>query len=452
MQRIAVQQLSDDAKFNRLHWRVSIWCFAILACDGYDLAVAGTALPSIMKSMGVEASTAGFMASSALFGMLFGAIALGTLADAIGRCRTIAIATVIFSLFTAAAGFAKDPITFSILRFIAGIGIGGAIPNIVAHMTEYSPKSMRSSLVAIVGCGTAFGGILAALLGKQLIETYGWQMVFIAAIFPIVLAPFIVKSLPESMAFLIKKNDNIRLRGIISEMRPDFKFGETATFHLPTESKAKLSLRELFDDGRGLNSVLLWVAFFASLFLLYALSSWLVKLMAMAGYSLGSALTLFFIYNAGAILGTIIGGLLADRFGIKWVALGFFVMGSFSITLLGYGAEPLYLIVGLAGASTLGAQTLLYAYAGQFYPMSIRSTGVGCAAGLGRFGAIIAPISIGFLVSMKLPLAQNFMVIGAVSAIGAIVVLLFRQLPSSSTDFGHQPAPAVVNQESSERA
>ncbi|CAG2160951.1 MFS transporter [Cupriavidus numazuensis] len=443
MHKIDVQKITDDAAFNSLHWRVSFWCFLILICDGYDLAVAGTALPSIMKSMNVNATTAGFMASSALFGMMFGAVILGTLADALGRRRAIAIATILFSVFTAGAGLTSDPISFSVMRFFAGVGIGGAIPNVVAHMTEYAPKKMRSGLVAIVGCGYAFGGMAAALVGKQFIETHGWESAFIAAGIPILLVPFILFRLPDSLSFLIKRNKDSQLRSILTEMRPDVLIDAKATFLLPPKDKAELSLGRLFEDGRGLSSVMLWGAFFASLFLMYAMSSWLVNLMALAGYNLGSALTFLLIYNAGAIAGNVVGGWFADKFGIKWVTFAFFVMAAMSTTLLGYGVEPM-LLVAVAGASILGVQSLLYAYAAQFYPMSIRSTGVGFAAGVGRIGAIAAPIIIGTLVSMKLPLNQNFLMIGVVAALGAAAVSLVRQVRFSAPSPDDTASPDVV--------
>lgn len=148
MRHIDVHHLADEARFNGYHGRILIWCALIIIFDGYDLAVAGIALPSIMKSMGVDATSAGFMVSAALFGMMFGAIVMGMVADSIGRRKAIAIAicVLMFSLFTAAAGFTHEPISFSITRFLAGVGIGGVMPIVVAQMTEYSPRcSARGS-------------------------------------------------------------------------------------------------------------------------------------------------------------------------------------------------------------------------------------------------------------------------------------------------------------------
>jgi AAHS family benzoate transporter-like MFS transporter len=438
MHRIDVHKLADEAKFNSFHWSVLIWCFVILVLDGYDLAVAGTALPSIMKAMNVEAATAGFMASSALFGMMFGAIALGALADKIGRRWAIAICVFLFSVFTAAAGFTSDPFAFSVMRFLAGLGIGGAIPNAAAQMTEYSPKKVRSVMVTLMCCGYAAGSILAALLGKQLIETHGWQSVFIAAGVAVVLIPFILKYMPESLPFLIKQHDDTRLREVVRKIRPDMRLEPHEEFVVPAEDKAEgPTVGRLFLDGRGFSSVMLWVAFMACLFMLYALSSWLVKLMCMAGYSLGFALNFLLDYTARTVIGAVGGGWLADKLNIKWVTSAFFAVAAVSLTLLGYGAQPLFLIVAVVGASTLGTQILLYAYAGQFYPASIRSTGLGFASGVGRIGAIAAPIVIGLLVSMKLPLVQNFLAIAMAAVIGGVAVALIQHNKSPAPSHSH---------------
>src|SRR5690606_27513948 len=133
------------------------------------------------------AQDAGFMVSSALFGMMFGAIFLGTLADRIGRRWAIVICLFLFSVFTAAAGMASDPYTFGVLRFLAGLGIGGVMPNVVAQMTEYSPRKIRATMVTLMFSGYAVGGMLAAVLGKGLIEQHGWQSVFLAAGVPVLL-------------------------------------------------------------------------------------------------------------------------------------------------------------------------------------------------------------------------------------------------------------------------
>lgn len=435
MHQIDVHKMVDEAKFNRFHAFVLAWCLLIIIIDGYDIAVAGAALPSIMKDMNVDASTAGYMASSALFGMMFGAIFLGTLSDKIGRRWTISICVFLFSVFTAAAGFANDPVTFSVLRFIAGLGIGGVMPNIVAQMTEYAPRKIRSVMTTVMFSGYAIGGILAAVLGKQFIGEYGWQIVFFAAGVPVLLIPFIFKSMPESLPYLVAHNDDSHLRKVISRIQPGFKMEAHEEFLLPAEDKSQgTPIGKLFSDGRSVSTVMFWIAFFTGLFMIYALSSWLTKLMAMSGYSLGSALSFVIALNLGAIVGAVCGGWLADKFHIKWVLVTMYALGGIFLYMMTIktSTEMLYLIIGAVGACSTGAQIVAYAYCGQFYPMAIRSTGIGFAAGIGRLGAILAPVLIGQIVSMKLPLEQNFLVIGAAGVVGAFALAFINHDRSAS--------------------
>ncbi len=435
MRQIDVHKLADEARFNRFHGLVLFWCALIIIFDGYDLAVVGIALPSIMKDLGVDPTRAGFMVSSALFGMVFGAIFLGTLADRIGRRKAMAICIALFSIFTAAAGLTRDPVAFSVVRFLAGLGIGGVMPNVVAHMTEYAPKKIRATLVTLMFSGYAVGGIVAAILGKGLIETYGWPSVFFAAGLPVLLIPFILKSMPESMPYLLAKGRHDELKVIAARLEPSYRPAASDRLTVPAEDKAgSAPIKQLFKDGRGFSTVMLWLAFFMCLFMVYALSSWLTKLMAGAGYSLGSALTFVLVLNIGAVIGAVGGGWLADKFHIKFVLAAMYALAAVSITLLGQPmpTAALFFVVGLAGASTIGTQIVANAYTGQFYPMAVRSTGLGLALGIGRTGAILAPIVIGILVGMKLPLQQNFIAISIPAVLGMIAVLLIDHRRSAS--------------------
>ncbi|MCO4865455.1 MFS transporter [Cupriavidus sp. WGlv3] len=444
MRQIDIHQLADEASFNRFHLRVLLWCALIIIFDGYDLAVVGIALPSIMKDLGVAPAHAGFMVSSALFGMVFGAIFLGTIADKIGRRRAIAICVVLFSVFTAAAGLARDPLTFSVVRFLAGLGIGGVMPNVVAEMTEYAPKKMRATLVTTMFSGYAVGGIVAAVLGKSLIETWGWQSVFFAAGAPVLLVPLILGALPESMPFLLARGRHDVLQQIAAKLEPAYRAHPADRFAVPAQDKADSApVRHLFSDGRAFSTLMFWVAFFMCLFMVYALSSWLTRLMAEAGYSLGSALTFVLVLNCGAMIGAVGGGWLADRFHIKYVLAAMYGIAAISITLLSVKMPTgaLFLVVGLAGASTIGTQIVANAYTGQFYPMAIRSTGLGWALGIGRSGAILAPIVIGVLVGMELPLQQNFMAIAMPAVVGMVAVLLIDHRRSASAHRDIESAP-----------
>jgi AAHS family benzoate transporter-like MFS transporter len=202
-----------------------------------------------------------------------------------------------------------------------------------------------------------------------------------------------------------------------------------------SEDKAlNAPIRHLFAEGRGLSTIMFWIANFMCLFMAYALSSWLTKLMASAGYSLGSALTFMLVLNVGAMIGAVGGGWLADKFHIKTVLVFMYLLAAVSISLLGYKMPPglQFVLVGLAGASTIGTQIVNFAYAGQFYPMAVRSTGIGWALGVGRAGGILAPILIGVLVGIGLPLKQNFMTIALPALAAAVAVGLINHRRSAS--------------------
>ena len=434
MNQLDVHAVVGASRFNRFHGTVLFWCVLILIIDGYDLAVVGAALPAIMKDMGITATSAGIMAGAALFGTMLGAIFLGTLADRVGRPRMIACCIALFSLFTAAAGFTKDPVSFSVTRFIAGLGIGGVLPIVTAQMGEFSPTALRTRLVTLVFAGYSVGGILVAVMGKQLIEAYGWQWVFFIAGLPVVLIPFVLKTMPESLAFLVKKGRDEELRAIVQRVAPEQPLHPQQQFLKADAAKAQAPVKMLFQDGRGFSTVMVWAAFMTGLFMVYALNSWLTKLMAMAGYSLGSALNFVIVFNVGAIVGAVGGGWLSDKVNIKHVLVTFYAVGAAALMVLAYtkSTEMLFVVVFVVGASTLGTQLLAYAYAGDFYPPSIRSTGVGFASGIGRIGAIVAPVLIGWLVQLNLPLEQNFMAIALAGVVGAVAVLLINQSRAAS--------------------
>ncbi|MFZ0155184.1 MFS transporter, partial [Pseudomonas sp.] len=429
--------LAGDSTFNRFHGRILFWCVLILIIDGYDLAVVGAALPAIMQDMNVDPTRAGIMAGSALLGTMLGAIFLGTLADRIGRPRMIAICVALFSIFTAVAGLTNDPVSFSIARFIAGLGIGGVLPVCTAQMGEYSPLKLRTRLITLVFAGYSVGGILVALTAKQLIESYGWQWVFYVAGLPVLLIPFILKSMPQSIGYLLRNDRQDELREIVRKIEPGRTVDDTVvvTGNVAVQNTQETPVRDLFKQGRGFSTVMIWTAFMTGLFMVYSLNSWLTKLMAMAGFSLGSALNFVIVFNLGSIAGAMFGGWLSDKLNIKHVLVCFYITGAIALTLLGYTRDTtaLFAVVFLVGASTLGTQLLAYAYAGDFYPSEIRSTGVGFASGVGRIGAIVAPVLIGWLVSMNLALQQNFMAISLAGLIGALAVTLINQSRAQST-------------------
>ena len=428
MRSVDVNQVVDDAKFTPFHMNVLFWCMLVIIFDGYDLVIYGVAMKGLVVQWGLSAKEAGFLGSVALFGMMIGAMALGSLADRYGRKKMIALCLVLFSVFTFLCGFAQNPTQFAIMRFIAGVGIGGAMPNLVAMMAEYSPKRMRSTMVSLMFSGYAIGGMLSAGLGIMIVPSMGWEWMFYLGIIPLFLLPLIWKFLPESLGFLMRQGKESEVREILPKVAPELNI--TAEDQLVREEvvvkKSVVPVGQLFAEHRGVSTLAFWVSFFCCLLMTYALSTWLPKFMEQAGYELKAGLSFLFAMNIGAMIGAIGGGWLADKFNIKAVLVAFLLLGSAAFVCLGYKAPVpvLYVLVTIAGATTIGTQIVLYSYVAIFYPLKIRSTGIGWASGVGRIGAIVGPILGGWLVAMQLPHSTNFMVF-AIPAVIATVAVLF---------------------------
>ncbi len=427
MRTINVTALLDGVRFNAFHARVLLWCALIIIFDGYDLVIYGVVLPSLMTEWGLSAMQAGALGSCALVGMMIGALFFGSLSDRIGRRKTIAFCVILFSGVTALNGLAQSPEMFGLCRFIAGLGIGGVMPNVVALMNEYSPRQSRSTLVAIMFSGYSLGGMLSAGLGMWLIPLWGWQAVFYVAAIPLLALPLLVRQLPESMNYLLRSGQTERAQAILEQAVPDYRPAAGDALEQASGRHANVSIGELFREGRTLNTLMLWLAFFCCLLMVYALSSWLPKLMSGAGYGLNSSLTFLLVLNVGAIIGAIGGGWLGDRVGLGKVLLGFFTCGALALALLSFKAPlaVLYLLVAIAGACTIGTQILANACTVQYYPAQIRSTGLGWAMGIGRTGAIIGPLLGGALHASGLPLQVSFLVFALPGVVGALAVLVF---------------------------
>ncbi|WP_060492754.1 aromatic acid/H+ symport family MFS transporter [Pseudomonas sp. NBRC 111140] len=427
MRNINAAALLERARFNAFHARLLFWCALIIIFDGYDLVIYGVVLPSLMAEWGLSAVQAGALGSCALVGMMAGALFFGSLSDRIGRRKTIMTCVLLFSGVTALNGLATSPETFALCRFVAGLGIGGVMPNVVALMNEYAPGKMRSTLVAIMFSGYSLGGILSAGLGMLFIPQWGWQAVFYVAVIPLLLLPLLIHQLPESMDFLLRSGQAERAKVLLAQATSDYLPEHDDQLSLVATRAGKVSIREIFSEGRVVNTLTLWAAFFCCLLMVYALSSWLPKLMSSAGYGLNSSLAFLLVLNSGAIVGAIAGGWLGDRVGIANVLLCFFACGALSLSLLALKVPVavLYLLIAVAGASTIGTQILANACAVQYYPPHIRSTGLGWAMGIGRLGAIVGPVLGGVLHSANLPYQSSFLAFAIPGAIGAVAILLF---------------------------
>ncbi|MFC3630983.1 MFS transporter [Paracoccus angustae] len=426
MRTIDVNEAIDQSPFGRFQWMVVGLCGALLVVDGYDVFVAGTVLPTLIAEWGLTKPQAGALQAWALFGMMFGALILGPLADRIGRKKGVAISFLLFTTATVMTGFANSPEQFKIFRFIAGLGCGGLMPNAVALMNEYAPKRLRGTMVALMFSGYSVGGMVAAGLGIGLIPSFGWQPMFFIAAIPLLMLPLILWKLPESLGFLIRQGKQDEARRIFAKVSGTALAAEDRLVFSETKS-ASASVAELFRHGRALRTLMLWLSFFCCLLLVYLLSSWLPKVLQEAGYAERASLLSLFSLNFGGMAGAIMGGRLGDRFGLPKVVVGYFAAAALSIALVGANPAPalLFALVFVAGATTIGTQILLYASVAQLYNLSVRGAGLGWASGVGRIGAIVGPTLGGVLLARELPLGQNFLIFAIPAAVSALAMLVF---------------------------
>ncbi len=417
MQSINANEVMDHAPLKAIHWRVILLSALIIIFDGYDLVIYGVALPKLMVEWQIDSITAGFLGSIALFGMMFGAIIFGSLSDKLeaygfSRKKLIILCVCLFSSFTLLCGYASNPQSFGIFRFIAGLGLGGVMPNVIALMTEYAPKKLRATLVSLMFSGYAVGGMCSALLGMWLVPQYGWKIMFILGGLPLLLLPMIWLLLPESIDYLVRRKKTEQAIHILKQIDSNITYTTqtSISLHQANQTSSKTPVKDLFTENRGPITLLFWGSVFMALVLVYALGNWLPKLMVEAGYDLSTSLFFLFALNIGGMLGAIGGGYFADRFNLAKVLCTLFMSGAIALFLLSYSLPTfvLYICIAIAGAASIGGQILLLAYMSQFYSSNIRATGLGMALGIGRLGAILGPILCGWLLSLSLPIKYNF--------------------------------------------
>ncbi|MEH7097931.1 MFS transporter [Neobacillus vireti] len=429
------QQLIDQAKFNKYHLMILLWCSFLMIFDGFDLTVYGAVVPVLMKNWNISPIEAGVLGSYALFGMMFGAMIFGTIADKLGRKKVILICVCIFSVFMILTALTTSPGAFGLCRFITGLGLGGVMPNVIALISEYSPKALRSRMVSIMMAGYSIGGMIAATLSIVLVPNFGWQSVFFFAGLPLLFIPFMIRYLPDTIGSHLARNKITKTKEILGKLNPLYSPDDREQLTINSSTKSSFPVFTLFKESRGISTILFWIAFFMSLLMVYGLNTWLPKLMTTAGFPLGSSLSFLLALNIGATIGAFVMGWLADTWGAKRILILFYSLAALTIMCLGYSHNMflLYLLVALAGAATIGTQNIANSYVSQYYPISMRSTGLGWALGIGRIGAIVGPTVGGILLSSGTSIQFNFIAFAIPGAIAAFVIYLTNNKLSTLT-------------------
>lgn len=425
-----VSKWLEESRFNRFHWALFFLGFCSFALDGYCLLIYGAAVPLLLDAFKIDPAQAGIIGSYALIGMGIGALIFGSVADRIGRKKTIMACITIFSIGMVLSGTASDPVAFSIFRTITGFGVGGCMPSMITLATEYAPLRSRSTMVSMMLSGIQVGGILAALAGLWLFTPFGWRSVFIVGVLPVLLLVLYFKYLPESPVDLIKRGHLDKLRTLLRRAQPHIPLADNTILQTSLNNRAtKAPISAILREGRGFSTVMIWLVYFLNLYTIYGFTIWLPRLVMNQGYSLASGLTGLLTLSVVSIIGSYIAGIIADRLlGSRRTLFLFYVLAFVSIVATGYASQfwTLMVCVSLAGAGFNGAQNCLNGYVAPYYPPEMRSTAMGFCYGIGRLGAILGPAITGFLMSLHLSYHATLLALALPGLIPAIAIFAVR--------------------------
>ena len=360
-------QVADAGAGRRVGWTLAL-CFAAVMCEGFDIQGMGLAAPRLGPALGIARDQLGPLFSASIVGLLIGAVVFGRIADSWGRKRTLMLCLVVFGVFSVASALVARFEALLAVRLATGIGLGGALPNLLALAAEAVSPRRRAHLVTRVTCGLPFGGAVAGLVAA----TSDWREIFyVGGLAPLVLAPLIAFALPESRAFLEARDTSAA-----SPERQDFPW-------------------ILFGGGRARPTLLLWTASFASLLSLYVLLNWLPTLLGDKGLAKPAASLVSLLFNLGAGAGILILADLLERARRRWTIALWYVglFGSIvALALVGPGFLSSAAAGFTVGFFVSSVPLPLYGLAPGYYDVLIRGAGVGASVAVGRLGAVFGPL------------------------------------------------------------
>ncbi|MCU1479421.1 MAG: hypothetical protein JWQ19_207 [Subtercola sp.] len=420
-------------------------CAVIAMVDGFDTQVIALAATPIAQQFGSNVADFGPIFGIGLFGGLVGAIVFGLVGDRFGRKPALLISVAIVAIGSLATPFTDSTTTLFIVRFITGLGLGGALPSVISLTSEYAPVRRRAATVALMFCGFPLGAVVGGLLSTVLIPASGWASVFwLGGLVPVILIPIIVFAIPESVRFLSMRSDKSALARVLKRLRLPEDLAATIE---PAAAESRAPLPSLFTQGRAVGTLVLWVILLLSLLMTYFLTNWIPIIAVQNGLDVRTGILGAVMLNLGSIVGSIVLGRFVRARPTTTIVAGY-LLGAIAIVAIGqaaHSAPGLLVTTFLAGFFAIGAQLCTVGLCATFYSDALRATGVGSAMGIARLGAILGPVIGGVLLAAGVATPVVFVVIGVVSVLAALAMLVMGLVVLRRRRVATVPAVAVAH-------
>jgi len=427
----------ERAPMSPYQWVIVAAAVLLNALDGFDVAAMSFVSASVEREFGLSGTVLGVVISGTLIGMAIGSVVLGRVADVIGRRLAVLGSVALATAGMYLAATAQDVVQLGVWRVLTGLGVGGILASITVITAEYSSRRWRGLAIGIYSAGYGVGATLGGIAAVGLQADLGWRSVFLAgAIASTVLFVALVVVLPESVQFLQYRRPAHALASLRRIARRVGFDPERAALPAREErdpaEAARAGLSGLFAPGVRAASLLLWASFFTVMFAFYFVNSWTPRLMVEAGMTVDQGVVVGMALAIGGAAGSVLYGLLAARVSRERLLVVFLVAGAASIvvfvlsTAVLFAAFALGVVVGLLVNACIAG---LYTIAPTRYATSARATGVGAALGVGRAGAILAPIAAGALLDAGWTNVALYSSTAALLLIGAVAVVLLGRRP-----------------------
>lgn len=435
---VDVQGFIDRHPVSRFQLRILVLCFLVAALDGLDTAVGGFIAPVLREEWSLTAAQLNPLLGAVLLGLMCGAFAAGPLADRFGRKRVLLVSVLIFAGVSVVSATANDVQALTVLRFVIGLGLGGALPNAVTLTSEYCPARHRSLMVTVMFCGFTLGSALGGVLVAHWLPMIGWRgVLLVSGLLPLSCLPLLLLLLPESVRFLIaRRNEPEHMRRILRRIAP---LPEDATFHLGTDQAKGSPVGQILSGRLRLGTWMLWGSFFSGFVIIYMMTNWLPTLIKDSGWSLSQAALGSAMFQVGGTLGAVVLGAAMDRLDAWRVLTVAYVGGALMMLVVSqwYTYFPvLVLCITAIGFCISGGQVGANALAAGFYPTTSRATGIAWCHGVGRVGSIGGTLAGGMLLEVGLGLSGIFIWLTLPALLAAASALVMGRRYRSATRLG----------------